>query len=61
MLSALGIPKNMFTVMFALARTVGWIAQWNEMMGESDRKIGRPRQLYRGSTRREYIPVEQRG
>jgi citrate synthase len=57
---AIGIPKSMFTVMFALARTVGWIAQWNEMMGESDRKIGRPRQLYRGQTKRDYVPISKR-
>jgi citrate synthase len=60
-LRALGIPKSMFTVIFALARTVGWIAQWNEMMGEPDRKIGRPRQLYLGEKRRDYVPMPQRG
>ena len=50
---AMGIPTSMFTCIFALARTVGWIAQWNEMIGEPDQKIGRPRQLYTGATRRD--------
>ena len=50
---AIGIPVSMFTCIFALARTVGWIAQWNEMIGEPDQKIGRPRQLYTGHTRRD--------
>jgi citrate synthase len=53
-LRALGIPTNMFTVIFAVARTIGWVSQWNEMMAASDRKIGRPRQLYIGATRRDY-------
>ncbi|MES2204699.1 MAG: citrate synthase [Pseudomonadota bacterium] len=53
-LSALGIPSNMFTVIFALARTIGWIANWNEMMADDNRKLGRPRQLYTGSTERNY-------
>jgi citrate synthase len=59
-LRALGIPTNMFTVIFAVGRTIGWISQWNEMMDASDRKIGRPRQLYIGKTRRDFMPVEQR-
>ena len=59
-LRALGIPKNMFTVIFALARTIGWVSQWNEMVGDSEQKIGRPRQLYRGSAKRDYVPVEKR-
>ncbi|OGS94392.1 MAG: citrate (Si)-synthase [Gallionellales bacterium RIFCSPLOWO2_12_FULL_57_18] len=59
-LRALGIPVNMFTVIFAVARTVGWISQWNEMIADADHKIGRPRQLYRGATRRDYMPVEKR-
>ena len=59
-LSALGIPVSMFTVIFALARTVGWISHWQEMISESDQKIGRPRQLYTGSPRRDYIPVDKR-
>lgn len=59
-LRALGIPTNMFTVLFALARTAGWIAQWNEMISEPGMKIGRPRQLYIGSVQRDYIPVVAR-
>ena len=59
-LRALGIPVNMFTVIFAVARTIGWISQWNEMMVDHDHKIGRPRQLYVGATRRDYVPMEQR-
>ncbi|MCU7846081.1 MAG: citrate synthase [Candidatus Thiodiazotropha sp. (ex Monitilora ramsayi)] len=57
---ALGIPNNMFTVMFALGRTVGWVAHWMEMMSDPEQKIGRPRQIYKGSPRREYIPIENR-
>ena len=60
-LRALGIPVNMFTVIFAVARTIGWISQWNEMMVDHDHKIGRPRQLYIGATRRDYVPVGKRG
>ncbi|MEI6415457.1 MAG: citrate synthase [Pseudomonadota bacterium] len=60
-LRALDIPISMFTVIFTLARTAGWIAQWLEMMAESDQKIGRPRQIYVGQTQREYIPIGQRG
>jgi len=59
-LSALGIPTNMFTVIFAVARTVGWISQWNEMIASSDHKIGRPRQLYRGAVKRDYVQVNKR-
>ncbi|MEO6975670.1 MAG: citrate synthase [Gallionella sp.] len=59
-LRALGIPKNMFTVIFALARTIGWVTQWNEMVGDDEQKIGRPRQLYRGAVKRDYIPMEKR-
>ncbi len=51
-LTALGIPKNMFTVIFALARTTGWVSQWVEMIAEENQKIGRPRQLYTGETLR---------
>lgn len=58
--SAIGIPKNMFTVMFTLGRAIGWISQWNEMIAESPRKIGRPRQLYTGPKRRAYVPIEKR-
>ncbi len=59
-LSAIGFPTSMFTVLFALARTVGWVAQWNEMITDPDQKIGRPRQLYTGPTQRPYVPVAQR-
>ncbi|WP_375394056.1 citrate synthase [uncultured Sphingomonas sp.] len=59
-LSAIGFPTSMFTVLFALARTVGWVAQWNEMITDPDQKIGRPRQLYTGATQRTYAPVGQR-
>ena len=59
-LSAIGFPTTMFTVLFALARTVGWVAQWNEMISDPGQKIGRPRQLYTGPTARDYVPVEQR-
>ena len=57
---ALGIPTSMFTVLFAVARTVGWIAQWNEMIEDPTQKIGRPRQLYTGEARRDYIPLSKR-
>lgn len=59
-LRALGIPTNMFTVHFAVARTIGWISQWNEMIADTDRKIGRPRQLYTGATKRDYVPIKKR-
>ena len=59
-LSAIGFPTTMFTVLFALARTVGWVAQWNEMITDPAQKIGRPRQLYVGPTQRDYVPVGQR-
>lgn len=58
--TALGIPTNMFTVVFALARTTGWISQWNEMHGDPQFKIGRPRQLYTGYKERKFISLEQR-
>jgi citrate synthase len=57
---AIGIPVSLFTAIFALARTVGWIAQWNEMISDPDQKIGRPRQLYTGARRREVAPIAQR-
>ena len=60
-LRAMGFPTTMFTVLFALARTVGWVAHWNEMMEDPSQKIGRPRQLYTGAERREYVPLHQRG
>jgi citrate synthase I (hexameric type) len=59
-LRALGFPPEMFTVLFALARTVGWIAQWKEMIEDPSQKIGRPRQLYTGAPRRDYVPVDKR-
>jgi citrate synthase len=59
-LRAMGIPTSMFTVLFALARTTGWVAQWNEMIGDPTQKIGRPRQLYTGATQRTYVPVDKR-
>jgi len=58
---AMGIPTQMFTSLFALARTVGWIAQWNEMLTDPEQKIGRPRQLYVGAPPRHYLPLHQRG
>src|SRR6201996_4359835 len=60
-LRALGFPSEMFTVLFALARTVGWISQWKEMFEDPQRKIGRPRQLYTGATQRDYVPIDKRG
>ncbi len=59
-LSALGFPTSMFTVLFALARTTGWVSQWNEMLEDSSQRIGRPRQLYTGATSRNYIPIAKR-
>jgi citrate synthase len=59
-LSAIGFPTDMFTVLFALARTVGWVAQWNEMISDPEQKIGRPRQLYNGPPPRDYIPIDKR-
>lgn len=58
---AMGIPVSMFTVLFAVARTVGWVAQWNEMIGDPSQKIGRPRQLYTGATSRNFVPLHARG
>jgi citrate synthase len=57
---ALGIPTNMFTVMFAIARTVGWVAQWMEMIGDENLRIGRPRQLYVGPPKRDYVDINNR-
>ena len=57
---ALGIPNNMFTCIFALARTVGWLAQWSEMIGDPEQKIGRPRQLYTGAAQRDVVPIAKR-
>jgi citrate synthase len=60
-LKAMGFPTSMFTVLFAVARTVGWIAQWKEMIEDPGQKIGRPRQLYTGATQRTFIPQNERG
>ena len=57
---AMGLPLNMFPALFALARLPGWIAQWKEMTGDPDTRIGRPRQIYTGATKRDYVPIEQR-
>ena len=59
-LSALGIPTEMFTVIFALSRSVGWISHWHEMISDPSLKIGRPRQLYTGAVRRDYVPADKR-
>ncbi|TDI59423.1 MAG: citrate (Si)-synthase [Alphaproteobacteria bacterium] len=59
-LRAMGFPESMFTVLFAVARTVGWVAQWNEMIEDPKQKIGRPRQLYTGATERTYTPMHKR-
>jgi citrate synthase len=60
-LKAMGFPTSMFTVLFAVARTVGWISQWNEMIEDPAHKIGRPRQLYTGPVQRDFVPVNARG
>jgi citrate synthase len=59
-LKAIGFPTSMFTAIFALSRTVGWIAQWKEMIADPQKKIGRPRQLYQGSPERDYVAIDQR-
>jgi citrate synthase len=56
----MGFPTSMFTVLFALARTVGWVAQWTEMIEDPSQKISRPRQLYIGHSEREYVPIADR-
>lgn len=60
-LRAMGFPTKMFTMLFAVARTAGWIAQWKEMIEDSEQRIGRPRQIYVGETLRKYVPLSQRG
>ena len=60
-LKAMGFPTSMFTVLFAVARTVGWISQWKEMIEDPSQRIGRPRQVYTGATSRDYVPLDQRG
>ncbi|MCB1253852.1 MAG: hypothetical protein KDB39_11575, partial [Austwickia sp.] len=57
---AMGFPVNMFTVLFALGRLPGWIAQWREMISDPETKIGRPRQVYTGETERDYVAIDQR-
>ena len=59
-LKALGFPTSMFTVLFAVARTVGWVAQWKEQIEDPTLKIGRPRQLYTGPEQRDYVPLGKR-
>ncbi len=59
-LNAMGLPRDMYTVIFALARTIGWVSHWNEMLGDPLTRIGRPRQLYTGYTRRDYTPISGR-
>ena len=59
-LKAMGFPTSMFTPIFALSRTVGWISQWKEMIADPQNKIGRPRQLYLGETARDYVDIENR-
>ncbi|MEA2753715.1 MAG: citrate synthase, partial [Aliidongia sp.] len=60
-MKALGFPVSMFTALFAVARTIGWVTQWNEMIEDENQKIGRPRQLYTGPARRDYVPLIKRG
>jgi citrate synthase len=59
-LQAIGFPTSMFTALFALARTVGWVAQWKEMIEDPSQRIGRPRQLYTGAAQRQYVPIDRR-
>lgn len=59
-LEAMGFPTKMFTVLFAVARTVGWVAQMNEMLEDPTQKIGRPRQIYTGAAKRDYMPITGR-
>jgi citrate synthase len=58
---AMGLPVDMFPVLFAIPRTAGRLAQWLEMMADPEQKIARPRQLYLGAPRRDYVPVDRRG
>jgi citrate synthase len=60
-LRAMGFPTSMFTVLFAVARTIGWISQWKEMIADEHQKIGRPRQLYVGAPKRDYVEKDKRG
>ena len=60
-LKAMGFPTSMFTALFAVSRTVGWVSQWKEMMEDPQQRIGRPRQIYVGAPRRDYVPLNSRG
>jgi len=60
-LKAMGFPTSMFTALFAVSRTVGWISQWQEMIEDPEQRIGRPRQIYTGAPRRDYVPMDRRG
>jgi citrate synthase len=60
-LKAMGFPTSMFTALFAVARTAGWVSQWEEMHRDPQQRIGRPRQLYTGHAQRNFVPLEQRG
>jgi len=57
----MGFPTSMFTALFAVSRTVGWVSQWKEMMEDPQQRIGRPRQIYTGAGQRDYVPMTQRG
>jgi citrate synthase len=57
---AMGFPTDMFTVLFAVARTIGWLAQWEEMLNDADQKIGRPRQVYLGPAKRDFVGIDRR-
>jgi citrate synthase len=59
-MQALGFPTSMFSALFAVGRTIGWIAQWKEMIEDPVRRIGRPRQLYTGPRKRAYVPLDER-
>jgi citrate synthase len=59
-LKAMGFPTSMFTALFAVSRTVGWVSQWKEMMEDPQNRIGRPRQIYTGATQRDYLPMDRR-
>ena len=59
-MKSLGYPMDMFTVLFAVGRTVGWVSQWNEMIEDKSQRIGRPRQLYVGNDHRQYVGIQKR-
>ena len=58
---AMGLPSSMFPVMFAIPRTVGWLAQWQELLLDPEQAIARPRQVYLGECKRQYVPIDERG